>query len=259
MTSPASAIVVPTLGTRVDFLIKCLRSIRKSGKAHICIVSSDLDRVTHLRDQGLMDQHVRDNSEGLPAAINNGIKCLPDRIEFVNWLGDDDLLKEGALDSMQTFLQTSPHIGMVFGKCDYIDEQGCKIWKNSSGQWASFLLPFGPCLVPQPGALFRRHLFNRVNGLNQELRWAFDLDLFLRMKKVSKLKFLPIDAASFRWHPDSLSVGMREGSVSEASAVRKAHLPRLFRPISFLWESPIKKATYLAGLGLSLRIETKLR
>ena len=95
--------------------------------------------------------------------------------------------------------------------------------------------------------------------LNQELRWAFDLDLFLRMKKVSKLKFFPIDTASFRWHPDSLSVGMREGSVSEASTVRKVHLPPLFRPIAFFWEFPVKKATYLAGMRLTSRIETKLK
>jgi GT2 family glycosyltransferase len=259
MTSPVSAIVVPTLGLRNEFLIQCLRSIRKSGNAHICLVSPNLHQVEHFREEGLMDQHVLDACEGLPAAINNGINCLPGQIEFVNWLGDDDLLKEGALNSMQALLQSNPQIGMVFGKCNYIDEQGSKIWKNSSGQWASFLLPVGPCLVPQPGALFRRDLFNQVNGLNQELRWAFDLDLFLRMKKVSKLKFFPIDAASFRWHPDSLSVGMREGSVSEASTVRKLHLAPLFRPISFLWEFPVKKATYLAGMRLSSRIETKLK
>ena len=75
MTSPVSAIVVPTLGLRNDFLIQCLRSIRKSGNAHICIVSPNLHQVEHFREEGLMDQYVRDPSEGLPAAINNGISC----------------------------------------------------------------------------------------------------------------------------------------------------------------------------------------
>jgi hypothetical protein len=251
MSEPVCAIVVPTLGTRDNFLIQCLHSIRRSGNAHICIVSPCLHQIEHFHDQGLMDQHVLDDSDGLPAAINKAIRALPDHIAFVNWLGDDDLLKVNALDSMQAILQNNPQIAMVFGKCDYIDEQENTIWKNSSGQWASLLLPVGPCLVPQPGALFRRDLFNQIKGLNQDLRWAFDLDLFIRMKKVSKLKFVPIDVASFRWHPDSLSVGMRKGSVDEASRVRQAHLPRVLRTLSFIWEFPVKYATYVAGIKLS--------
>jgi hypothetical protein len=113
--------------------------------------------------------------------------------------------------------------------------------------------------VPQPGALFRRNLFNQVEGLKSDLRWAFDLDLFLRMKKASRLKFVPIDVASFRWHPDSLSVGMRKGSVNEASTVRRAHLSLLLRPLASIWELPVKRATYLAGMRLSSRIETRLK
>lgn len=259
MSKPVCAIIIPTLGTRDEFLIQCLRSIRASGSAHICIVSPDLDRVVNFREQGLMDQHVQDDSEGLPAAINKAVRALPDHIEFINWLGDDDLLKNSALSTMQSCLQMNPHVGMVFGRCDYIDELGNKIWKNSSGQWASSILTFGPCLVPQPGALFRRQVFNLVKGLNQDLCWAFDLDLFIRIKKVSNLKFVPIDVASFRWHPDSLSVGMRKGSVNEASMVRRAHLSPLLRPLTFIWESPVKRATYIAGMRLSSRIENSLK
>lgn len=259
MSEPVCAIVVPTLGTRDKFLIQCLHSIRKSGDVHICIVSPDLHQVKHFHDQGLMDQHVQDDADGLPAAIDKAIKALPDHIAFVNWLGDDDLLKVNALDSMQAFLENNPNIGMVFGKCDYIDERNNTIWKNSSGQWASLLLSVGPCLVPQPGALFRRDLFNQLKGLNQNLRWAFDLDLFIRMKKVTKLKFVPIDVASFRWHPESLSVGMRRGSVEEASSVRRVHLSPIIKPLAFIWEFPVKRATYLAGMRLSSRIETGLK
>ena len=253
MSSPVSAIIVPTLGLRNEFLVQCLRSIRKSGKAHICIVSPDLHQVEHFREEGLMDQHVRDTSEGLPAAINRGINRLPDQIKFVNWLGDDDLLKEGSLNSMQTFLEKNPRAGMVFGKCSYIDEKGNQIWINKSGQWACSILSFGPCLVPQPGALFRRSVFDSVGGLSENLRWAFDLDLFIRFKKISEVVYLPIDAASFRWHPDSLSVGLRKGSVNEASRVRQANLSRVLRKLSFIWELPIKRATYVSGIKLSSR------
>jgi hypothetical protein len=154
---------------------------------------------------------------------------------------------------MQVFLEENPHTGMVFGQCSYIDERGNKIWINKSGQWACSILLFGPCLVPQPGALFRRSVFNSAGGLNTNLRWAFDLDLFIRLKNLSRVKYLPIEAASFRWHPDSLSVGLRKGSVNEASRVRQAHLSRVLRKVSFVWELPVKRATYVAGFKLSSR------
>lgn len=247
MVRTVSAIVIPTLGTRSSFLFECLSSIQQCNSVHICLVSPDIDLGTSLVKAGFIDQFVIDKGNGLSAAINDAMFELPSNIEYVNWLGDDDLLQADALHKSEDILKNNPKIGMVYGRCTYVDESLNPIWKNQSGHIAGLILRFGPCLVPQPGALFRRSVFNKVGGLRTELKWAFDLDLFIRIKKCSKLRYMPIDVSFFRWHPNSLSVGLREGSIREASQVRRSHLPKVLQAISLLWEFPVRKMTLVAG------------
>jgi hypothetical protein len=148
---------------------------------------------------------------------------------------------------------------MVFGSCDYIDPAGKVIWKNKSGQWAVPLLRFGPDLIPQPGALFRRSAFNKAGMLKSKYDWAFDFDLFIELSKLGKLKFVDQTLAQFRWHPESLSVEFRKKSVTEASKVRFSHLPKVLQPISLLWEYPVRQATLMAGKRVTSRANSKAR
>ena len=248
-------IVVPTLGRRPEFLLQCLESIKGAGESYVTLVAPETFDIQVFFELGLVDQFVADQGAGLPVAINEGIERLPSNIEYVNWLGDDDLLATQSIDVAVKALDSDPGIVLVYGSCNYIDSNGKLVWVNKSGRWARPLLHFGPDLIPQPGALFRRSVFEDLGGLDQALEWAFDFDLFLNLKKIGKLHFLNKTLASFRWHPDSLSVGQRVKSVAEASKVRISHLPRHLRSISFLWEFPVRKATLIAGHRLSLKLE----
>ena len=244
-------IVVPTLGTRTDYLKQCLESIKLAGHAHVCLVAPKEFSHQHLIDLGLINQFVLDPGTGLPAAINKGFAELPEGIDYINWLGDDDLLSPGSIAETESALDSDDNSVLVFGSCNYVDPEGKIIWTNKSGQWASTILGFGPDLIPQPGSLFRRSTYNQIGGLSPIYNWAFDFDLLLNLKKKGKLKFLNKTLSSFRWHPESLSVEFRKKSVDEASKVRVSHLPVLLKPISVLWEYPIKKATFLAGMRVT--------
>jgi GT2 family glycosyltransferase len=246
-------IVVPTLGRRSDYLRQCLDSIKLAGDAHVCLVAPIDFEYEELLRLDLVHQFVIDPGTGLPEAINKGFSELPSDISYINWLGDDDLLSPGSLAKASSVLDAEPNTVLVYGSCDYVDPEGKLIWTNTSGQWASTILGFGPDLIPQPGCLFRRSAFLQTGGLNKDFNWAFDFDLLLNLKKVGGLKFLDTTLASFRWHPESLSVEFRTKSVAEASRVRISHLPALLRHISWLWEYPVKKATFFAGLRVTER------
>jgi GT2 family glycosyltransferase len=207
----------------------------------------------------LFDQVVVDPASGLSAAINLGIESLPTSVEFINWLGDDDVLTEGSITTAARELEASKNVVMVFGSCDYINSAGEVVWKNRSGQWAVPLLRFGPDLIPQPGALFRREAFKQAGMLKPKYDWAFDFDLFIELSKLGKLKFVDQTLAQFRWHPESLTVEFRKKSVSEASQVRVSHLPKLLRPISLLWEYPVRQATLIAGKSVTSKANSKAR
>ena len=257
--SPRVGIVVPTLGKRSNYLEKCLSSIRAAGNAHIVLVAPSSFDSEHLRTKGLIDSQVADDGTGLPGAINKGIESLPSSVDYINWLGDDDLLTPDSLLITEQSLDSSPDSVMAFGACDYIDSEGDVLWKNKSRQWAVPLLRFGPDLIPQPGALFRRTTFEAVGGLRTDLGWAFDFDLFIRLSKAGKLNYIDSTLAQFRWHPESLSVEHRKKSVTEASQVRISHLPAVLRPVSFLWEYLVQQATLVAGNSLTKRAQSKAR
>ena len=245
---PNCGIVVPTLGLRDDYLILSLRSIRAAGDVHICIVCPESTDLSRYASEGLFDQRVHDPGTGLATAIHLGLLSLPTDIPYANWLGDDDLLRPGTLVRTSKYLDENSDVAMVFGSCDYIDHDGEIIWRNRSGQWAVPMLRFGPCLIPQPGALMRLQSYKEIGGLDASYKWAFDFDLFIRLSQIGKLRFMSETLSAFRWHDGSLSVGGRDGSVREASRARQSHLPLFLKPVSPLWEILVRIATKYAAV-----------
>ena len=252
-------VVVPTMGTRPEMLIQCLRSIRGAGSSLIAIVAPDHETILEQVDASLFDLFVPDPKCGLAAAIDTGIRALPENILFVNWLGDDDLLTDNSLSKTYEVLKNDPDSVLVYGGCEYIDENGMSLWTNRSGNFATFLLHFGPQLIPQPGALIRRDAYMAIGGLNTSYKWAFDLDLLIRLKRIGKLNFLDTTLAKFRWHKGSLSVGGRNGSIHEASEIRRNSLTPLLRFFSPLWELPLRRIILIAGSTMTKRTTSKTK
>ena len=244
-------IVVPTLGSRPEYLLQALTSIRDAGECFIVIVAPTQANVEKILDRKLFDELVEDPMRGLVGAINTGVQALPQQIEYFNWLGDDDTLTPNSLRMSSSPLKDDPEIVCVFGMCQYMNQDGRPIYKNKSGRFAVPLLKFGPQLIPQPGALFRKTSFNKVGGLDPNYKCAFDLDLLLKLKKIGKIHYIPHQLSSFRWHSDSLSVKSRSMSVHEARKIRQKNLPRIVRLFSPAWEFPLGRLIYFAGIVLT--------
>jgi GT2 family glycosyltransferase len=251
-------IVIPTIGQRPEYLPLALNSIREAGNAYVLLVGNKGFDATSFLDSGLIDKYLDEKDPGLAAKINFGFRALPQQIQYINWLGDDDLLTKGSLEVALDRITQQDQPVLVYGGCEYIDPQGNSLFTNQSGAWAVPLLRFGPQLIPQPGSLYRRDAFEKVGGLSQEFGWAFDFELFLSLSKMGKAVFVPNVLAKFRWHPGSLSVSRRAESVREASKVRVSHLPRILKLVSFIWEFPVRIATYLAGRSVSRKVNGKV-
>ena len=121
---------MPTLGKRPEYLRLCLKSIRAAGDAHIHIVAPNSVDLTSIVAPELYDEIIVDQGAGLSAAIHKCLQSFPESVEYINWLGDDDMLTTGALDRALSILVRCPSVSLVYGGCDYIDEKGTIIWKN---------------------------------------------------------------------------------------------------------------------------------
>ena len=236
-------VVVPTLGERQNYLLEALNSIRNAGTVFLVVVCPSEWKPSN-EIQSLLDSRVEDPGRGLAAAINLAVRSMPQDVELVTWLGDDDLLEAGALDSMRSVLESEANLSAVFGVCKFIDEFAVEFSRSRYGRLAVPLLKFGPDLIPQPASLFSREAFERIGGLNERLKLAFDLDLFIRLAQVGNVKFVPKVFASYRWHESSLSSSNKVASRLESRSVRTSHLPPLLRLLSPAWEIPME---FLAG------------
>lgn len=247
-------LVIPTMGNRNQFLRSALESIKKDGRVYV-IVTAPRKVISEYMSTGVrgIDEFIADDNKGLSAAINKACKSMPKNIRFITWLGDDDaLIYKNFIESIH-ILEKFPNVVATYGKIYFINEKNQIFWKLKPRFFAQSLIRFGPNRIPQPGSLLRRSTFEEIGGLDEKLKFAFDTDLFIRLQKVGKLKYLDKYVAYFRWHKDSLSAGQSSSSLKEASLVRKSHLNNFLKIISVLWE-PLQ--LYL-GAKLPNRIDLK--
>lgn len=250
MLSPQIGVVLPTLGERPELILGCINSIRKSGARYVAIVSPH----EFPRDiESLVDKVIKDPGLGLAAAINLGMEKLPEHIEYSTWIGDDDLFEENGLSILAETMSNHPEASLVYGICTYVNGLGRVLGVNKAGNIAWRILQFGPDLIPQPSSLFKLRDFRQVGGLNQRYKNAFDLDLFLKLKKIGKARYVPVKVSKFRWHDGSLSVNQRWRAVVEASVVRRSHLSKCVSLFSILWEPSVILMTYFAGRIVNFR------
>lgn len=241
-------LVVPTLGLRPDLLVQSLESIGRQGL-------KDLDLVivgpTGLGLESEASEHrgrfVADPGRGgLSGALNAGLAAARPGTRYFTWLGDDDLLAEGSLRATVDALDRHPEAAMVFGWCDYIDLNGEVIFRSRAGRLAAWMVGWGPNLIPQPGCLFRLDDVLAVGGLDESVRLAMDLDLYLRLRRRGRLLALPRTVASFRWHPGSATVSGESMSTEESDQLRMRYMSRSGACLYRLLRWPGRLALWLA-------------
>lgn len=252
MSAPRVLIVVPTLGDRLAYLEQCLASVAAQDMAaDILVVAPPRDDVLKLADR--FGARMLPDPGGLPAAINAGVAAAKDHHEFVNWIGDDDLLEPGSLAATTAMLDSNPEAVVAYGACRYIDGDGLELWVSRAGRWADRILAWGPDLIPQPGMLVRRSAWARVAGVDESFRFAFDLDLLLKLRRVGRLVDTGTVVSCFRWHADSLTVGDRTANLAESERAKRRALGPTARRLAWLWERPIRVATRVAAAEVSRR------
>lgn len=220
--------VIPTLGERPELLVKSLHSILAQELPDLdLVVVAPPDRGVQELIAGTGARFVADPRRGgLSGALNAGLAAARPSTRYFAWLGDDDLLAPGSLAATTHALDQDPDAVLAFGWCDYIDAHDQVVFRSRAGRLAAATLTFGPNLVPQPGSLMRYADVVAVGCLDESVRLAMDLDLFLKLRRRGRLLALPRTLASFRWHPDSATVLAETESMEESDQLRMKYMPK---------------------------------
>lgn len=155
------------------------------------------------RHQARLAYWTSEPDSGQSTAINKGFARAKGRI--FAWLNSDDLLSPSALSIAAHFLNSEPDVGLVYGDRVEIDAKGNVIGVLRCP-------PHDPGIfrkdvtLPQETAFFRREVYEAVGGLDEDLHFAMDLDLWCKMAKVTRMRHIPAFLACFRRHRWSKSV-----------------------------------------------------
>jgi len=185
---------------------------------------------------------VSEKDKGQTDAINKGFARA--KGEILAWLNSDDTYEPGAINAAVRYLQEHPQVGMVYGDCNFINEDGRVIGKFGSAQTNQHLLRQGYVHIPQQTMFFRADLWKKVGPLDPSFYFAMDYDLWTRIAARAELKYVPQTWANFRLHttgktivaddrcwPEMVRVHYRDGGSFFSVIVAKYYLRKLIAPL----------------------------
>lgn len=259
--NPQILVVLPTIGERIDSLRETLASIEEQRKSIdltlVVVCPTEAKEAIELANQ-YSAKIVADPKTGISNAINIGIRERTGE-SYYAWMGDDDLFLPGSLPKLFGMINSSPDVVVAYGGCRYINPEGNEIATNQSGELAKLLLPWGPDLIPHPGSILRLDAMEEVGLFDPTLKYAMDLDMFLKLRKMGKFVSTKVLVSAFRWHPQSLTVANRTKSTLEAEFVKRKYLPAFLRFLSPIWHLPVRVAASLAAKRLNHIALTKYK
>jgi len=179
---------------------------------------------------------------GQTEAINKGFARA--RGEIFAWLNSDDTYLPKAVGEAVSFLQAHPEVGLVYGDANLIDENGQVLGRFAARQTSYRKLLRGSVHIPQQAAFWRASLWRQVGPLDPSFYFAMDYDLWVRLAKITEIRYTPQLWANFRLHgdaktnaaddrcyPEMLRVAQREGYGALSWLALKARA----RPLLYRW------------------------
>lgn len=233
--------VIPTLGKRLETLERTLSSLKDQAGVTVDIlivaptIAPELKSIAEKYAARLLTHPGR-----ISAAVNAGFAQATGAHKYACWLGDDDMLRPGALAEASALLEAHPAAAVAYGPCDYIDIDGNFLFCRRPPPFAPTLLQIVPGLIKQESCLFRLSGLRQVGGLDETLHYTMDLDLLLKLRRVGSFQKTNRVLAAFCWHPNSLTIANRQVSLTQAQDVQRVHARGLLKLSYPLWKPAIR-------------------
>jgi len=217
-------IIVATLCERIS-LKQTLKSITSQNitdlEVKIVIPKGKADYLKQVATEANLKNYelIVDEGRGLSAAINQGFSAEGD-FEFFGWINDDDELTTNSLSRSINFLISNINKSAVIGNLGYLSSKSNKIITNKVSKINLIVSKIGPNVIPQPGSLIRKSAFSGRLLLNENYKYAMDLDMWLRILANGQIGIIKESQALMNWHSDSITISNRKKASIEAFQIR---------------------------------------
>jgi glycosyltransferase involved in cell wall biosynthesis len=230
---PLVSIVTPSLNQR-QFIEAAIESVR----------AQDYPRIEHIVVDGASSdgtlevlaryspplRWVSEPDAGQGHAINRGFRMASG--EILSWLNADDVLRPGAVRAVVDAFRSDAGTMMVYGDGDFVDVGGRDI------EPFRFVEPFHlrrlievHDYILQPAAFVRRDALEDVGYVDETLNWSMDWDLWIRIGRRFRVRFLPVPLATVRLHPDTKTSRAGFAKLREMYRIVRRHSRRRLPPV----------------------------
>ncbi|MDK2843182.1 MAG: hypothetical protein PWQ17_2689 [Anaerophaga sp.] len=222
---PKVTIVTPSYN-QADFLEETMLSVLNQTYPNIEYIvvdggSTDGSVDIIKRYENRLSWWVSETDTGQSDAINKGFSHATG--EIYNWLNSDDILYPEAVSVAVHFMQKYPQYELVYGDRVVIDNKGriLDVFEpvSVSKRMAGFALR-----IPQETTFFTSRIWHKVGGLNTELHFVMDSDLWHRFLEETRFFHIPVFMGAYRNHEESKSVYGMGKTVSERAITEVKYL-----------------------------------
>lgn len=224
--------VIPTRN-QAQFIAQCIDGCLAQTIADSEILVVDGASTDHTRDvlasYGDRIRWVSEKDRGQSDAINKGVRMA--KGELVAWINSDDYYAgPRVVQRLVDAFDADPHVDIAYGDGERVDVGGAPLgpYRSRPITRVAEIVTHPASFVLQPSLLFRRQLFLDVGGLDDNLHFTMDYELWIRMFAAARAtRYLPEVIARARYHVDAKSIAAMGKQIREAYGVKRRSAAKL--------------------------------
>lgn len=247
MLAPYVSIIIPTYN-RAPLIGAAIASVlaQTFSDFEVIVVDDGSTDETEKAVRELPDSriiYIKQERKGRSRARNTAL-CLAQG-RYIAFLDSDDLYLPAKLALQVSYLDSHPHIGMIYTSAYCVDCSGKalneKYIASVSGEIYKSIAFFRPVTITLPTVMVRREIFAEVGDFDENMHRFEDTDMWRRISKVAYIDALPEFTCKLRTHADN-SLGTQNPDQLIASLDYYAH--KILRE-----DSAVGSLTLRIGLG----------